>query len=348
MKPITYRSVLMLAVAGLVLAVVPNAASARQASVPVAARAQTSPTFVFPSSGQTFPLNGSMLFQVQPVSGAQGYLWSFVQNGAVVWQNLAWDGRLGGATYNVGKGSQAESHMHGGNMQVWVRAWMGGNQWSGLSTLGVRLQGAASGPAQPQLMQPTHPAPGTVLYQADTSGGFDKWTTTKGWKYLNGMLLNDGTNGSSVISPPYNPAGISDYAVEAQIQTVQKLCDSSNLGTGADFGIRVRGASDGTTGYALDIQSENSPQCPIHARLLVGKDTIATQQNISTDTDWHIYRVEVKGNTVKGLVDGAVVFTVTDNRYLTGGGITLYDGSYFTDTGAVAQLQVRSFKVIAL
>ncbi len=60
--------------------------------------------FVFPSSGQTFPLTGSMLFQVQPVSGAHGYLWSFVQNGAIVWQNLAWDGRLGGATYSVGKG----------------------------------------------------------------------------------------------------------------------------------------------------------------------------------------------------------------------------------------------------
>ncbi len=40
--------------------------------------------FVFPSSGQTFPLTGSMLFQVQPVSGAHGYLWSFVQNGAIV------------------------------------------------------------------------------------------------------------------------------------------------------------------------------------------------------------------------------------------------------------------------
>jgi len=156
---------------------------------------------VFPSSGQTFPLNGSMLFQVQPMSGAHGYLWSFVQNGAVVWQNLAWDGRLGGATYNVGKGSRAEGHMHGGDMQVWVRAWMGGNQWSGLSTLGVRLQGAASGPVQPQPVkpqpvQPTHPAPGTTLYYADTSGGLDKWTGSSDWKHVNGMLVNDG-NGST-------------------------------------------------------------------------------------------------------------------------------------------------------
>jgi len=165
-----------------------------------------------------------MLFQVQPMSGAKGYLWSFVQNGAVVWQNLAWDGRLGGATYSIGKDSRAEGHMHGGDMQVWVRAWMGGAQWSGLSSLGVRLQGAASGPTQPQPVKPqpvapAQPAPGTVLYDADASNSLlNKWSGTSDWGHLNNMLTDDGTNSNvGTIESPYH-VSVANYAVETEIQ----------------------------------------------------------------------------------------------------------------------------------
>ena len=52
------------------------------------------PTFTFPVNGTAYPSNGPYVFQVQPVNGAIGYLWSFVQGGLIAYQNLAWDGHL--------------------------------------------------------------------------------------------------------------------------------------------------------------------------------------------------------------------------------------------------------------
>ncbi len=318
MKRTAYRSILTLVVAGLVLAVAPNAVAAHKVGAPIAVRAQSGPTFVFPSSGQTFPLNGSMLFQVQSMSRAQGYVWSFVQNGTIVWQNLAWDGRLGGTTYSVGKGSRAEGHMHVATVHVWVRAWMGGNQWSGLSTLGVRLQGAASGPTQPQPVkpqpvQPTHPAPGTTLYYADASGGLDKWTGTTDWKHLNGMLTNDGSLTQQSWAPvPYQVQGTNDYAVEADIQVVK--ADQNSL-----FGISLRHTTVGDyNGHIAFHCCGDSPTVEIdYVNYKSGVDTLA-HQDYDPGTDWHTYRLEVRGNQLRFLIDGNPAVSVTDNRFLTG------------------------------
>lgn len=327
MKRIAYRSILTLAVAGLILAAAPNAVAAHKIGAPVATRAQASPTFVFPSGGQTFPLNGSMLFQVQPMSGAHGYLWSFVQNGAVVWQNLAWEGRLGGATYSVGKGSRAEGHMHGGDMQVWVRAWMGGNQWSGLSTLGVRLQGAASGPVQPQPVkpQPVKPQP-NILYQANWSSGMNGWSGP-GWKSVAGMLVSDGSNGAPILAP-YQPT-TPNYAIEVEARA------DSGCSNGSYFTMVARDAQSGFYSaevcgggiYAVDA-SGNSNQ-------------IATLNNPpDPGHGWHTYRLEVKDNRVTLLYDGSALASATDNRYLDAGQVGLQASGM--------QVSVRSFKVIAL
>jgi len=62
MKAPTHRFLLTLGVITCVLAAAPNTVAAHKIGAPLAARAQASPTFLFPSSGQTFPLNGSMLF----------------------------------------------------------------------------------------------------------------------------------------------------------------------------------------------------------------------------------------------------------------------------------------------
>jgi len=348
MKRITYRSVLTLVVAGFVLAAAPNAIATHRVGAPVASRAQASPTFVFPSSGQTFPLNGSMLFQVQPVSRAQGYLWSFVQNGAVVWQNLAWDGRLSGATYSVGKGSRAEGHMHGGDMQVWVRAWMGGNQWSGLSTLTVRLQGAASGPAQPQPVQPTHPAPGTTLFFADTSGGLDKMTGTSDWGHVNGMLVNNGSaswdrgsssyTSNSWLPMPYPARGTNNYAIEADIQVVKPNGEG-------EFGVSVRhGSRNDYNGHVIYC-CENPPAAGIDyvdygSGRGEGLGNGGADKTFDPGTDWHTYRLEVSGNQLRFLIDGGVFMTASDNRILTGGVAGLFCRN--------VQLTVRRIRVTAL
>jgi len=322
MKATAYRSLLTLGVAGLVFGAVPNAAFAHNTGATLAARAHASPTFVFPSSGQSFSLTGSMLFQVQPMGGAKGYVWSFVQNGSIVWQNLAWEGRLGDATYSVGKGSRAEGHMHGGDMQVWVRAWMGGNQWSGLSSLSVRLQGAASGPAQPQPVnpqpvQPTHPVPGTTLYYADASGGLDKMTGTSDWGHLNGMLTNDGSvNSGSWVPMPSAVQGTNNYAVEADIQVIKANRDNG-------FGISARHSSRGDYNGHIWYDCCDTPPQPSAEIDQVGFNPNNVdglgRQKFDPGTDWHTYRLEVNGNQLRFLVDGSPLLTVNDNRYLTCG-----------------------------
>jgi len=72
---------LALMVSGALLANIPALALAQALGVP--SRQQTGPSFVFPSDGTVLPYNSTLTFQVQPVSGAIGYLWSFVQNAGI-------------------------------------------------------------------------------------------------------------------------------------------------------------------------------------------------------------------------------------------------------------------------
>ena len=72
--------------------------------------------------------------------------------------------------------------------------------------------------------------------------------------------------------------------------------------------------------------------------LVEGGDIAAI--DYTRDMGWHTYRMEVKGNTIKFLIDGAPIVETADNRYLTGGKVGLWSDN--------AQISVRSFKVIAL
>jgi hypothetical protein len=65
-----------------------------------------------------FPLNGTYFFQVQPVTGAIGYLWSFAQGGMIVYQNAAWDGRLPCTAFLVTPDSVVQRHLQPGILQV--------------------------------------------------------------------------------------------------------------------------------------------------------------------------------------------------------------------------------------
>lgn len=80
------------------------------------------PAFIFPSSGTSYPYNGTYMFQVQAINGAKGYLWSFIQGGMIVYQNLATDGALSSTSYTVRPGSAIQRRLHPGDLQVSVRA----------------------------------------------------------------------------------------------------------------------------------------------------------------------------------------------------------------------------------
>ena len=81
--------------------------------------------FVTPLDGQVLAFEGDYFFQVNDI-GADGYLWSFSQNGEVVWENLRDQlGYTAGGTYAILAGSPAHDRFVPGPVQVSVRAVQG-------------------------------------------------------------------------------------------------------------------------------------------------------------------------------------------------------------------------------
>lgn len=181
-------------------------------------------------------------------------------------------------------------------------------------------------------------APGTVLYEADWSQGMDGWVGPGDWKLLGGMLLNDGTGDYSEFFPliaPVDLAGTADYAVEAEIRVVEEA---------SSFGIVVRADNRGG-GYVAGVgRGWNRTSAisdldgwwgtnDLNGRLVDGAI-------FDPRGDWHSYRVEVRGNTLRLFVDDAKLAEVMDNKYLEAGRVGLWSCKY--------QLEVRSCKVTSL
>ena len=81
--------------------------------------------FVTPLDGQVLAFEGDYFFQVNDI-GADGYLWSFSQNGEVVWENLRDElGYTSGGTYAILAGSAGHDRFVPGPVQVSVRAVQG-------------------------------------------------------------------------------------------------------------------------------------------------------------------------------------------------------------------------------
>jgi hypothetical protein len=197
--------------------------------------------------------------------------------------------------------------------------------------------------AQPtQVLTPTPPPVGTVLYQANSS--WSGWNGSGGWKVNGGLLLNDGTyadyNTMPTITAPYQPGA--DYAVEIQMQVV------SAMTTGTIYPclyITARGTSvsNGWHGYASAIcaNSVNGQAAQINAI-----DTTNNEYDRLSSTPfdpqntWHTYRLEVKGTTIRFLVDGASLITADDSRFL--------DGSQIGLRSDYMEVKVSSFKIIQL
>ncbi len=157
---------------------------------------------------------------------------------------------------------------------------------------------------------PTPLPAGIVLYQADWSHGLVGWQGTQGWKVVQGQLETD-SSGSATFTIPYRPP-VSNYAIEIRLQIVQLL---SQIG-GSSFAIFATKAP-GKDGYEAGVNTilGTAPHpMAAHPASLVSLDP-------SDDTapgsglpiayyprpGWHIYRVEVRGNEARLLVDGIQV-----------------------------------------
>ncbi len=97
------------------------------------------PTFIYPVDGQTLDYGLAYLFKVAPVPRADGYLWSFFQNGEKVWENLRDEGVLSRNDYGIQPGTEAHSRFSPGEVKVWVRAYVD-EKWTEPAIIAIQLR----------------------------------------------------------------------------------------------------------------------------------------------------------------------------------------------------------------
>jgi len=176
----------------------------------------------------------------------------------------------------------------------------------------------------------TPAGPTSVLYRADWSAGLGGWSGSSDWTALRGELLS-AENGGLVVAP-LEVDSTADFAVEAEIQLLK---------SGGSFGIRVRIQDNGAGGYAAGPGDFNGGVIVLQTdtNLNFGSQPLAIQPFAPGD-GWHRYRVEVHGNGLRVFIDGAPVLSATDNTFLTGKRVGLWNSG--------GQLSVRSFEVSEL
>jgi len=181
----------------------------------------------------------------------------------------------------------------------------------------------------PTLAPTAEPSPTVlpVLCQADWTNGNNGWGTPQGWRISGGMLFTDGKSDTFLLKAPCTLT-TPDYAVEADIEAIPTSCV-----TGA-FGLTARSAyMGGYTGcYTLGIATFDPKGTDYILRELAHKDAkIADEQT---------YRLEVRGNTIKLLVNGGVMVEAKDNSFLDPGEVGIWSKG--------VQITVSRFKVIGL
>lgn len=202
------------------------------------------------------------------------------------------------------------------------------------STVGVGVSTAAA--SNPTLYRATWMSSASA---AGWQSGGGKWTVA------NSVVTNTGNDASSYLAP--FKLTRADYAVQARIRLV--AWRHSGYSEDNVFGILFRGGPQGSADPATGLVGGV-------ARGFLGCDGIFSWAGIATaDTDaevlketfkfrpeygWHTYRAEVRGNTMRLLVDGHVRNTVTSKRLATQRAIGLY--------ALAARIQVADFTVIGL
>lgn len=223
---------------------------------------------------------------------------------------------------------------------------------------------AAITPIASATATPQNYAPGTVIYQADWSQNVTGWQPVQGpaglqnptdwqWKWVNsGMLGSDGSSASNDTYTIWAPqlSLPRNYSVEATIAFIR----TTNY-TGYAYGVVVRGDGN-TSGYEVGAAENNGNfYCGAYnvayVFVMSGNDGNIDQNacqlgtwlqtvNYTVDTDTHTFRIDVIANTITLYIDGNKMLTTTDNTYLDPGQVGLCD--------IYAQIDVQSFKVIAL
>src|SRR5258708_38653446 len=131
------------------------------------------------------------------------------------------------------------------------------------------------------------PKPANVLCQSGGTDNWSGWHLTSGWKRLNGMLLNDGSNGgyngrSTLVAPASCQPKTMDYAVEANIQVVQFTSNYSG------FGINMREIQSSSNEQAYSAYID--PTSAGGGGVFVVRGDVLKKASFNPRTKFHVYR----------------------------------------------------------
>jgi hypothetical protein len=215
----------------------------------------------------------------------------------------------------------------------------------GLLGLGIVLDPSLRGPSTPQAQaRPTSgqveeqittggsadpsrrdnlPQPENVLFEANWDTTLRDWNPASDWRVINGILVNDGSRTQSIIRAPWTPGPDEDYAIEAELRSVD--CRGRNAGEG--FGVV----------YAI------TPQNPGWFVNQCSDDLIS----ISRSGEWLLHRTEIRGNLINQCKNGVPSSIVTGStaslqtphsqrRSFQGVGLVSYN----------ERIEVRSYRVV--
>lgn len=107
---------------------------------PTPAPILSAPVMIYPQNGQTLDLEGAYMFKVQPIPGAQGYLFGFFQNGVMIYENWRDTRRLSpDGVFNIWESDPAHAKFKAGPVQVWIRGWVN-NRWTNAREITIILK----------------------------------------------------------------------------------------------------------------------------------------------------------------------------------------------------------------
>jgi hypothetical protein len=204
-----------------------------------------------------------------------------------------------------------------------------------------------SGPVAQQASptQPVHkgPPPGTILYKADWSHGIKGWQGASAWNVEHGELYSKGGDEDVLAVPYISPT--TDYAVEIHIQVTRY---KTKHGGSFSFFTQHSGRTDGYIAGTSNLMAPgprpngSNPQFQAFIEPQAHGETNDLPFDYDPRMDTHVYRLEVRGNSVNVFADGNDVFSVnsTASHYLSSGPLHIQSHAII--------LRVTSFVITAL
>lgn len=192
----------------------------------------------------------------------------------------------------------------------------------------------------PKPTQPAQPASGTTLCNPNWSSGLSGWNGSPDWKVLNGSLINDGTHDGGIREPTL----ISSCSLATMNYSLKATVNVQSQGSDPGFGFFVR--YTGTKGYmagATDLHNGSFADHIVSFQFGIGDGyqwNSPMRTTLFNPSGTHTYEIQAKDNNYTILIDGGVVFTVTDNAILTAGNVGLWDKN--------VQLTITGLTVTAL